>query len=1649
MEELHTAYKVELSVANAAAEELGTQARLMRLQLAEAEAALEAEKGKSHLVISQLQAQLAASTQAINKLEEERMETLELLTGMAEGSLRADCEASEIRRVQSELAQQRTELDGARTFFLEQQQQIEQARGALSKAATHRFSLDDVMTLAAQLKDMEAHALPRIEKLLRGRAMFHYGAHLQLSTSASAMHASEYLDKKPGCRAVSSGNQAQTLQSMAAVEESAPALLLTQELQSLCKSTQAMLQPVHSPVSRQGSDHQPPAEQQPGRRNAWPDSPNPSLSSLAAELQTSPSPVQVSRKLSAHVLVLLRLVQHLAEEAEADAARLMDREARISQAEASLAASQEQAKQVAQEASQVPDLQRQLQEAAQQSAELRSLVKVHRAKTKEQLLQAVQQNKILKQQLVEKHTAGNAAHSRAQELQAECHQLKESMLEARQAEAELEAQLAMLKEHCHTLQAKLDAKDAEVQQVRDQLRSAAEEAQQAAQRLAQAEDNIQATTQLLQQEQAARKADNATAHLQLEVAQNAARAQLQAVMDAYAHELQALHNQTASMEQLLAARGEVAGAGQLARLLPHNAGQHLAAAEHQLAQGSSHSPPVPGLRSSAQGLPQGASMGTAESQEVAPNKEQQLAAQEQQCSLLQHQLQMAHQVLEQQELFRADGQQDLQLQLSKLGHQASDALQQIAQLEQQVEQLSGLLLAVQQTAQQDLADEKEAHKADLQHALAHAAAAHGRELQVALQAAEDRFATEVQQVLVCVEELQAGKQHLNDQLLQAKGELEHERRRAELLQSQLSQALTAAQQCQAQLDAVSQQLRQEQSAHQLDLHSLQQLQTELGSRHQQMVDLQSSAREIQQRLRDADSRAAAAETARDAALTAHDAALTAADACARSVATVVAHIVQEHEQQQQQHNAPERPHQPGRPQRPGHATSLQAQQSRAIQEELAGLRRKHEGLKLKYIKQSLRQAELQQLLLSLHSGQPMGVAPFQGPSPSMAAGQSLQHQRDTRQQSNAAGRGAGSRAQNLEQRLPDPSTTFAPSQGTPVALALHNRTPGIATVSAAQTSANAAPAASSSAALQPAASGAAWPMAPAAAAEFSFSHQDQSCPPSAASTAAAAAAANAGAAAAAATVAATSAMRPLGDIAPGPQARPRPTITGLKHASGARAASRPVPPEVLQLAQQFTGQEGGQRPSSAAPSTRRPGGAGREAPVPQDVLRHAQQFLGSEGEGRPSTAVPSALRASASNTGLPVELPVPALVQHMVAQYDFQKLPEGAARPPSRPSSDRRLAYTPTACSSLGIGPGLGTLPGSAAACVLPRPTGTTVAAFAPAPRPAPGMLVVVTATGTAPQAAHAAAGGRQGQVVAAGYGLMQDGEERSLSGSSSLTGWSAEAAAAAAGQALARADSCLDESSGLGSHSSWSGVEANWGGQQQGSLEVRGGIWQQWERRRLLPVGPPPAQLLGHQQDAAQGVAHVALPFAAQAEPQVVEQGSREEEEEEQPEQWEDSEQREEEEEQQQLQLQLQEVQGVQLEDMEHGGAAAGHHAPGSPLGQQHPLHLAWSSSSSLSPVEQEGWGQGVQGQWEEQAPGQWVQSHPLLPLAQYHHPRPPHGASGWTRTSTRASASSAWGSACSTPLTCAAVRSFRRSLPLAKNTSRATSRSKTGCPR
>ncbi|GFH17235.1 hypothetical protein HaLaN_13824, partial [Haematococcus lacustris] len=60
-------------------------------------------------------------------------------------------------------------------------------------------------------------------------------------------------------------------------------------------------------------------------------------------------------------------------------------------------------------------------------------------------------------------------------------------------------------------------------------------------------------------------------------------------------------------------------------------------------------------------------------------------------------------------------------------------------------------------------------------------------------------------------------------------------------------------------------------------------------------------------------------------------------------------------------------------------------------------------------------------------------------------------------------------------------------------MALHDRTPGIAT--AAQTSANAAPAAPSSAALQPEASGAAWPMAPAAAAEFSFSHQDQSCPP--------------------------------------------------------------------------------------------------------------------------------------------------------------------------------------------------------------------------------------------------------------------------------------------------------------------------------------------------------------------------------------------------------------------------------------------------------------------------------------------------------------------------------------------------------------------------
>ncbi|KAJ9506412.1 hypothetical protein QJQ45_004912 [Haematococcus lacustris] len=58
---------------------------------------------------------------------------------------------------------------------------------------------------------------------------------------------------------------------------------------------------------------------------------------------------------------------------------------------------------------------------------------------------------------------------------------------------------------------------------------------------------------------------------------------------------------------------------------------------------------------------------------------------------------------------------------------------------------------------------------------------------------------------------------------------------------------------------------------------------------------------------------------------------------------------------------------------------------------------------------------------------------------------------------------------------------------------------------------------------------------------------------------------------------------------------------------------------------------------------------------------------------------------------------------------------------------------------------------------------------------------------------------------------------------------------------------------------------------------------------------------------------------------------------------------------------------------------------------------------------------------------PSPWPRPH----LAQYHDPRPLHGAGGWTETPTLASTSSAMGRACSAPWSCAAMRASKEYQP------------------
>jgi hypothetical protein len=237
-----------------------------------------------------LQSELAAARAALCKAEEDRLETLGTMTSMAASSLLADREAAEIRRIRSELASQRAELQAARSVFQATQRDADEVGAILREvvAAGAAYTADDLVALQAQQAELCTSTLPELEQLLRRRAMYLFGATLEATGSNSA--------------STTSGKDG----GMTDAEDTAPTLFYIKEARALVQNTLAY-------VGQPTSVSQSPAKggalishNAAAAENATGKSP------LLALLRQGPNPVAITRQLLSQLGVMARLIRHLA-----------------------------------------------------------------------------------------------------------------------------------------------------------------------------------------------------------------------------------------------------------------------------------------------------------------------------------------------------------------------------------------------------------------------------------------------------------------------------------------------------------------------------------------------------------------------------------------------------------------------------------------------------------------------------------------------------------------------------------------------------------------------------------------------------------------------------------------------------------------------------------------------------------------------------------------------------------------------------------------------------------------------------------------------------------------------------------------------------------------------------------------------------------------------------------------------------------------------------------------------------------------------------------------------------------------------------------------------------------------------------------------
>lgn len=316
-EHVHDAHLAAVQL-GAQVQALQAQLQAQKRQLSQQQEVQQATSEQATEHAASLQAQLHAALRRAQHLEDERLDTLNTMATMASQSLLMEREKSDLQRIKADLVSQKKELEAARAFFTTQQREVEAAKQAAQRAA---LLAGDIAALNSFYSELDRLAL-ELERVLRGRAMFVFGASLEMagpdagSTARdAAMLASALRSPTHGAAATATlrGVGGKVLGSSAAAvapdaDELAPGLFYVQELRKLVSAARAQLLALQPSTS--------------GSAGA-------STSAGGAVAQAGATTViQQLREMQG---VMMRLLSHLATDSEADAAKLMAREARITE----------------------------------------------------------------------------------------------------------------------------------------------------------------------------------------------------------------------------------------------------------------------------------------------------------------------------------------------------------------------------------------------------------------------------------------------------------------------------------------------------------------------------------------------------------------------------------------------------------------------------------------------------------------------------------------------------------------------------------------------------------------------------------------------------------------------------------------------------------------------------------------------------------------------------------------------------------------------------------------------------------------------------------------------------------------------------------------------------------------------------------------------------------------------------------------------------------------------------------------------------------------------------------------------------------------------------------------------------------------------